>query len=470
MKKIAIISILLLAILGVTSYMSYVYFTVNEWDNLIYPGVKIEEADLTGKTKEEALNIIKHKYSDEVLKKKIKIKALDKTYTIDYSKLDARYNINDAIEQAFSYGKNKGMLEKYSLIKNTDEKQFTLRFMYNMDVINQVISQIRKEINKDPVDASITMVKRGVFQVTPEVKGYKLQEEKLKEKIKSDINGKIENDMLNIEAPIEAIIPRIKEADLKTIDTKISAYQTDFTTSSWARSENVRVATLPVNGVLLMPGDVFSFNEIVGERTKARGYKDATVLVGNKAVPGVGGGICQVSSTLYNAVIRAGLNSISRRPHTIPSSYTEKGQDATVAWGAIDYKFENTLDYPIYIEGYIYNKHLYFNLYSNKSLKKWSYKVISDVYETIEPPTKEIIPDPTKFEDEEIVEQRPLYGFKVKVYRSIYEDGSLVKQELLSTDYYKPRKSIVKKGTKKRTQPTNAPEDENTSLEDIIPQ
>ncbi|HCW04826.1 MAG TPA: hypothetical protein DGK91_10080 [Clostridium sp.] len=198
-----------------------------------------------------------------------------------------------------------------------------------------------------------------------------------------------------------------------------------------------------------MPGDTFSFNEVVGERTKARGYQEAGVIINNKIESGIGGGICQVSSTLYNAIIKSNINSTERFPHTLPSAYVDLGRDATVDWGNIDYKFTNTLDYPIYIEGYTKNKVLYFNVYSNKSLTNRRYDIVNDVYKT-EKSTTKTIKDSSMPEGSKKIVQKAQTGYKVKVYLNTYdENNKLIKQELISDDYYRPIQGIVKVGTKK---------------------
>ncbi len=116
------------------------------------------------------------------------------------------------------------------------------------------------------------------------------------------------------------------------------------------RNENMRLATAAINGVILQPGEIFSYSYTLGPRTAERGYKIATVFQGNKKVPGLGGGICQISSTLYMATKQAGLQIVERHPHTLPVSYCSREDEATVAWGLIDYRFKNSLDVPICIE------------------------------------------------------------------------------------------------------------------------
>jgi len=452
MKKkvliISIISTLVVAGAAVGGYFGHVKSEVNKWGNVIYPGVKVESVNLASKTKEEAKKLLKDQYGDAVLKKKINIKAKDKTYSIDYNKLNARYNIDKAVEDAYAHGRTLGLFEKYNLLKKPETKEFKLQFEYDNKAVKDTITLMEKEINLNPVNAKLQMASSGNFTVTPEKNGAKLASDKLEKDILNQINGQLSGDV-EINAPIEEIKAAITEEKLKTVDSKVSTYSTDFSTSIPQRINNITLATKSINGLLLMPGESFSFNGIVGQRTAARGYQEAGVIIGNKVESGVGGGICQVSGTLYNAILRANMKATERTRHTIPSSYVPKGCDATVDYGNIDFKFTNTLQYPIYIEGSIQNKNLYFNIYSNSSLTKRSYEVYSETYETIQPNIKEI-PDPTLDIGDVQIEQQPYLGFKVKVYRKTFENDTVINTEVISDDFYRPVDAIKKIGTKKK--------------------
>ena len=448
MKKKAVIILGVLVLLGTITFTSYSYAKVKQWDSLILPTVKIENEDLTGKTKKEAQEIIKDKYSSQVLKKKINIVTDDKKYTLDYSMLDAKYNINEAIEEAISYGKDMNMFQKYKAIKNPTLKQINLKFEYNDKIVDQVLEQIAKDTNKKPVNATITMVSSGRFNVTNDATGKQLETDKLKSDIKNKINGALSEEVINITAPVKEVKPEISAATLNAINTRISSFSTNFASSAEGRAANIGLSTKSINGTLLMPGDVFSFNGVVGERTAEKGYQSAGIIVGDKLEQGLGGGICQVSSTLYNAMLGTGIVSVERIHHTFPSSYVPIGQDATVDYGNLDYKFKNTFKYPIYIEGFISNRNLYFNIYSNSTLTNRTYEIVNEILEVTQPKT-EIIQDPTKYEDEKEIVKKAYTGYKVKVTRKTYENGKLIDTQIINNDTYNVINGIIKVGTKK---------------------
>jgi len=429
-------------------YFLQVKNEVSKWDKLIFPGVKVEGVDVAGKTKEEAKGILEHKFGQPVLKKKICINTTNKIYKFDYSKLKVKFNIDKTVEEAFNYGKTLGILDKYNLIKKQKSMELKLCYSYDSSAVKDIIATIEKDINVKPQNAKIEVISGGMVKVIPDKKGVKLISDKLEKDILAEFNGGLKEEV-KIDAQIKESAASVTADKLSTIDCKISTYSTSFTTSIPQRINNITLATKSINGILLMPGDIFSFNKIVGERTAARGYQEAGVVIGSKVESGLGGGICQVSGTLYNALLLANIKATERTHHTIPSSYVPKGCDATVDYGNIDYKFKNTLPYPIYIEGHVQNKNLYFNIYSNSNLLKRKYEVFNEIYETIQPKVKEV-QDGTLAAGNIVIEQQPIVGYKVKVYRKVIENGKAISTDLISNDFYKPVDGIKKLGIKKK--------------------
>jgi vancomycin resistance protein YoaR len=456
-KTLIITAVSLLLVTGgvVGARGSYMYNTAKDYSSVIYPEVAIQDIDLSGKTKAEAEKIIQEKYGDIVLQKKISVKSEDKLYTINYSKLNAKYNVEEAVNEAFTYGKEHGFFEKYKLVKAPVPKNIELKFSYDSKPIKELIAGMQKEIDKAPANGSIAMTSSGKFSVTPEKNGAKLNVEKLELDIINKINGDISGDV-DLVAPIDVVQASVTAEQLSKVNTKLASFTTTFAGSSANRIENIRLATKSINGLLLMPGDTFSFNDVVGQRTIARGYKEAGVIVNNKLDSGIGGGICQVSSTLYNAVVRANINATERRHHSLPSHYVGLGMDATVDFGNIDYKFKNTLQTPIFLEGFLKGNTLSFNVYSDISLASRTYDLVSETYATLEPATT-YVDDATMYEGQTEIVQKASLGYKVKVYKKIFENGNYVGQEIITDETYKKIDGIIKRGTKKKPQTTVPP-------------
>lgn len=454
MNKNGIIAVIIIFIVAITGFFTFEYNTVKKWDNLIYPGVKVGNIDLSGKTKEEAKAILTKNQGNDILNKKINIKTENKTYTLEYSKINPVYKYDDTINEIFAYGKNLSLMGKYSAITLKKTKNFDLIFSYDKKPVNDLLAVIDKETTKNAVDATIKV--NSGFAVTPEQNGVKLQLKELQDKLFSEINGKTGSDT-TIEATVDQVKAKVTSDMLSSINARISTFSTDYgSISGAARANNIAVATRSVNGKVLMPGETFSFNGIVGERTAASGYQEAPVIIGNKVDSGLGGGICQVSTTLYNAVLKANLKIAERSHHTLPSHYVSLGMDATVDWGNLDFKFTNSYSYPLYIQGSTGGGYVTFSIYSNATLAATTCTITNSVYDTI-PSTTTTIDDPTLLEGQTIVDQPAYTGYKVTVYKNIYTNGVFVNQETVSNDYYKPVNGVIKKGTKKPEQSATTP-------------
>jgi vancomycin resistance protein YoaR len=155
---------------------------------------------------------------------------------------------------------------------------------------------------------------------------------------------------LTVDAAMTETPPRVTAELLKSIDGLLSSFTTSLGGSSRNRVHNIGLACKEIDGTVLLPGEVFSYNETVGPRSSAAGYREAPIIVKGKLVPGLAGGICQVSTTVFNAALLSGLEIESRRNHALPVHYVPAGRDATVSYGSIDLRFKNDLGHPIYLE------------------------------------------------------------------------------------------------------------------------
>lgn len=444
--KTGIIAVIIILTIIAISFFTLQYNYVKGWSGLIYPGVKVDSIDLSGKTKSQAVEILKQKNEDAVLKRKINIKVADKNYTIDYSKLSPKYNVDEVVNEVFSYGKNLSLLGKANLIKNPQIKNYNLKFTYDQKAIKDFVTSIEKQVNVEPIDAKLQIAGAG-FSVTPDIKGVKLETAALEKNLISKIDGKISPD-INLEATTTLVTAKITADKLSAVNTKISSFSTEFASrSSSGRVNNIKLATRAINGIYIMPGGTFSFNDVVGERTAKKGYQAAPVDIGDQVGSGLGGGICQVSTTLYNSILRANIKATQRSHHTLPSAYIPLGIDATVDYGNLDYKFTNTLAYPIYIQGSAEGASIVFNVYSNSSLTGTTYDITSEVYATIAP-TVGYVNDATLLIGSEVYVQKPYTGYKVRVHKKTIQGGNVINDEIISDDYYHPVNAVIKKGTK----------------------
>lgn len=466
-KKLIIgIVVILVLISGITfGYVINVKNEVDSWADKIYPGVQAYGIDLGGSTKEEAVNIINDQLISLIGDKVITITVGDKTFELKYSDINPSVSANETVEEAFDYGKDKKMFEKKKIIENGVNYKVDTVLSYDEEKVKEFANSINDQVKVDAIDAKISISGSNI-SITSEVIGKKLDVDDLCNKIKECIDPNPEK-VETVTVDLQDYSPRITSADLNKITGIMSSYSSTFGTADTGRVENLRIASGYINGTLLMPGDEFSYNKTIGPTTPERGYKEANTYVGSKIVPGYGGGVCQVSSTLYRAVIQANIRSTERRNHSMTVGYAKPGLDATVAAGYIDYKFVNTYDFPIYIQGYLSGNQVVFNVWGNKeAMGGKTYELVNEILETYTYGTEEV-QDPTLPEGTRVVTSSGANGCKASGYLVTYENGVQVNKELISTDVYSTRNQVVSVGTKKVEVPTPPSQNETTPEENV---
>ena len=249
--------------------------------------------------------------------------------------------------------------------------------------------------------------------------------------------------------PLKITPPEIGVEDLGNhiFAGNLGTYSSYYNVSNYNRSVNVELASQKINNVILLPGEVFSYNKVVGERTFENGFKEASVYTSSGVVNGLGGGICQVSSTLYNSVLLANLEIIERRNHRYAVSYVPLGRDATVAYGSIDFKFKNNRNYPIKIVSYAQNGVLNISIMGIK--EETEYEVIITTRKLL------TIPYQTKYiQDSSLpsgTQKQTQYGdngYKYETYKTLKLNGNVVSSNTISNDNYSPLTRIIRIGTK----------------------
>ncbi len=267
---------------------------------------------------------------------------------------------------------------------------------------------------------------------------------------------------------LEDIEPEVTKEELEheMFGVKLYEAESSYNASQTARTENLRLACQAINGTVLNPDEVFSFNDVVGERTEAKGYLPATVYVGGGAsAEELGGGVCQVASTIYLATLYLDLEQVYREPHMYAVTYVPYGMDATVYWGSVDYKFRNTLDYPIKIQADISGGTVNITFWGAEKLD-FTVEMSYTILETYPWTTVEEV-DETKPVGYRELAESPYTGYKVVTYKTIYgSDGKQLSNELEATSTYKKRdqKYIVgptEETTEEPEEPTDPEEPEN---------
>lgn len=312
------------------------------------------------------------------------------------------------------------------------------------------INEIYSEIHSEPEDAYIV---EDPFQVVVDKDGI-------------DLGITIEevNQMLQ-EPKEEYVIPlKITKANTTVADlgsrafpNLLATYTTRYDAGNVSRTTNLSIACKKLNGYVIAPGEIFSYNKVLGKRTSENGYKEAAVYVAGGVENGLGGGICQISTTLYNAVVLANLGIEERHNHSYTTTYSDPGRDATVSYGVLDFKFKNTRKYPVKLEAYIKSGVATVSVYGIKEQPDYNVKIVATTTATI-PAPEERTEDPNLPEGTEQVVTKGTNGARSVTYKYVYsQTGELVSKTQLSADTYGTIKRVVKVGTKKVEQPVQTP-------------
>lgn len=303
-----------------------------------------------------------------------------------------------------------------------------------------VASEIFEQIHCDPVDASYTIENRKL-NITEHKKGVDF-DVNTAQKLIDQASGDV------IAIPVTVTLPEMTTEKLQAslFPNLLGSYSSRYNAGDTARSYNVSLAAKKINEIVLAPGDVFSYNDIVGPRTTAHGFRVANVYVGNRIEPGVGGGICQVSSTLFNAVVLADLKIVYRTNHSLPVSYVPLGRDATVSYGSIDFKFANSTNHPVKIVAYASGGTNTVSVYGVKENPARTISITTECIGT-KPPLLTQKEDPNLPEGTIKVEQAGSSGSTYNAYKVISENGKVVKTEFLTKSTYVPGERIEIIGT-----------------------
>ena len=302
------------------------------------------------------------------------------------------------------------------------------------------LNEIKKEIYQEAKNAYVS---KDPVEVHAEIEGRDLS-------ITVEEGTKIiKNTEKSCKIPLKITKPEItlKEIGSEAFPNKIASFSTRFSILNKNRKNNIELASNKIDGVILKPGEIFSFNKVVGERTSEKGYKKAGAYIGGEVVQDVGGGICQVSTTLYNAALLANLEIIERSNHQFLTSYIEAGRDATVSWGGLDLKFKNTRKYPIKIDVETKNGTCNVIIYGIHEENEYEVVINTDVKSNIPYVTKYINDNNLK-EGTEVVEQKGYDGCLCETFKIIMKKGKIISKTLLSRDSYDPMAEIIRKKNK----------------------
>ena len=401
----------------------------------IYPGVYFMNVDLGGLTKEEAKRKIINEANEQIFSKELVLKRGDDEWIFTYEELGMWMDTQALVEEAFAIGRSGNLRQRKQMIQEVKENKVVLEAKTRLDdsTLQRVMEQLAEEAWQDPEDATISLEGK-TFTVTDDKPGAELDIPGTKKKVIAAL--KAENSSKEISLKMNKVEAERTAKELSTIRDVIGTYTTAYSTGNSGREENLKIGSGKVNGTVLMPGETFYFNPTVGPITAEQGYKEAAVIIDGEYGTDLGGGLCQVSSTLYNAVIRAELGVDFRDCHAFPSSYVPMGLDATVAEGYIDFIFTNTTDHPVYLSMWCNGGELGATIYGTET-RDLSRKISFDytIKETIPKPEPEIEEDKSLAPGSRVVVSQGQVGYEVEVYKTVTENGVSQTEWFSSSSY-----------------------------------
>ncbi|MDU1582954.1 MAG: VanW family protein [Peptoniphilus harei] len=438
-KKILITLALILMLL----FISVMYFTEEYTNPYMHRGVRIEDIDVSNLSKEDALKEVKS-VTDEMIKNKVvNFTYEDITVPVPLRDFGYKLNLEDAINKAYSYGRSDNLFYNYlDIIKGyIFKKNFVAKPDTDDAKREEVILNIGSKIFKKPVDAHPIIKDDGSVTIKESEIGRYMDINEAKDLINLDI---LHED--KIELPVYKTEPKIYSNYYDGINKKLGDFETDYSSSVKNRKENIRLAASKFNNMKLNPGDEISFNDVVGEISEKTGFKSATVIVGGEYESGIGGGICQVSTTLYNSLILSDLEITERHNHSRPIHYVDLGTDAAVARGYKDLKFKNNTNNPILILSEANGEKLNFKVLGNGSDRDYEVKIIPQLLGTVSPGVNTIYSDALP-DGESTVRESGARGYSYKTYKEIIKNGEVVDKKEISKSYYLPKDKVVVVGT-----------------------
>lgn len=451
------------------AYICGTYMMVKPDNDKICDGVYVDTVDLSGMTREQAESAISEhvaKLSDRTLE----VDVEGSKVSTSMAKIGYSCDVGDAVDQALLVGKESNLFGNYAKIKEVAAEHvvYPLTFTYSDKKLKKFV---KNTCGKKCVSAKNSKIKmkNGELVYTEARAGVSIDVDKTVEKIKSVLKEQEEEQTVRAEAVVIIQEPTVTKELASRCKDKLGTFSTNFNAGNVSRSKNVENAARLINGTVIYPGETFSVHDAISPMTEDNGYYAAPSYSNGQVVDSIGGGVCQVSTTLYNAVLRAELEIVERSPHSMVVTYVKPSMDAAIAGDYKDLKFRNNTEVPVFIQGGTYSGTIYFNVYGEEtrsSGRKVEY--VSEVIEEIQPGKDKITYDKTKPASFMEVTQEAHTGYKAVLWKIVTENGKTKKTQVNSSTYNaEPR--YVTKGAAQATptpKPTKKPDEKDKTKND----
>lgn len=411
----------------------------------VLPGVEIMGTELGGLDKEEGTTKLAE-LEQTIRATRVVLNYHGRSWPLLLNEVGFDLNQEAIMAEALNAGRQGPFIQRWQERKQIAKTGRPLQpiFEFDQEKLTERVKDLTREIITEPEEAAFEIDSSDRVTVVPGKEGTEVDLKALKEDIAAVL---LEGEKPEVELTLATVYPSRTADTLESMGVNglLGAYATWFNAEMVSRSYNISVAAKAFDNLLVMPGQVVSFNELVGPRSSEAGYKIAPVIVNNELVDGIGGGVCQVSTTLYNSVLLANLEIVERTNHSLPISYVPIGRDATVVDNALDFRFRNNTSNYLYIKSIVYGGQITIKIYGDTALKR-EVQINSWVTEEIEP---QVVyeTDPNLPKGEEVVKQEGASGFKAYAERVVSLNGIVEKREALPVSDYSPQNKIIAVGT-----------------------
>lgn len=378
----------------------------------------------------------------------------DKKWVLTAEDFEVNTNIHTILEEAYLRGTNSTNDIKRSNINKIikDGNNASVAFNYVFLGLDQKIEDVLSAIEVEPINSEVLFNSRSgnKFTITDGKTGLKVDRVKLYEEINNQFKT---NNIINVDLNLVEVEPEITKEYNKSITNLRSAFSTAVHDNTGGRKSNVKMALSKLDGLKVNPGESVSFNYITGPHTAENGYKIAKIIYNGKFTDGVGGGVCQASTTLYNALLKAGIQIDEVNKHTLPVMYVPLALDAMVSEYISDLRFTNNLNEPIFISAYCDVERAYVDIYGENMEEGVEYKTRSETIKTIPHGADNIMVDTNKEYTDKVLFKGEYYrltsgkdGCEVKAYLQKYKNGNLIEEKEIRHEIYQPQNGLVVEG------------------------
>ena len=446
-----IVIFMMFGLIAVYTYVSYA--SLRPKDGTICEGVTVEHVAVGGMTKDQAMEAVSEE-TEKRGRQVLEVEVNDSVVTTTLAEVGYTFSAEEFLDEAMKVGRRGNLIENYKEIKETRKTGVSFGVNRQMDekVLKKFVKKKCKKMCTSAQNAQVSM-ENGEFVYTDSQEGVTLDVAATVENIQKAVSeAKDDTSAIRVVA-VEVEKPKISKETAERCKDKIGSFSTTFNAGNVNRSKNVANAARLISGSVLYPGETFSVHDAISPLTEENGYYAAASYNQGKEDT-LGGGVCQVSTTLYNAVLRAELEVVERSPHSMVVSYVKPSMDAAIAGDYKDFKFKNNTDVPIYIQGGTYSGTLYFNIYGEETRSEdRTVTFESEVTDTIEPGADKITYDKTKPESYTSVTQEAHTGYKAILWKIVDENGKESKTQVNSSTYAASPRYVTKGAKKEEAKP-----------------